>query len=151
MPRRAVTVTGRRRLLAIAAVIYWGAARGQPDADRALSGGVDATVFDSRRTRSRSPCRSCRPPIAAFAARQQLFNRNWVTAAASTSGRDGLGPTFNAQSALVSLQGPRAATDARPRSRAGERGELPLIAGICTGAPSVACEQIRSQGPAASP
>ena len=33
-----------------------------------------------------------------FAVGNSLFNRNWVTAPASTTGRDGLGPIFNAQS-----------------------------------------------------
>ncbi len=34
----------------------------------------------------------------AFAVGNNFFNDNWVTAPASTEGRDGLGPTFNAQS-----------------------------------------------------
>ena len=34
----------------------------------------------------------------AFAVGNNFFNDNWVTAPASTAGRDGLGPTFNAQS-----------------------------------------------------
>ena len=34
----------------------------------------------------------------AFAVGNSFFNRNWVRAPASTTGRDGLGPTFNAQS-----------------------------------------------------
>jgi CxxC motif-containing protein (DUF1111 family) len=33
-----------------------------------------------------------------FAVGNNFFNDNWVTAPASTAGRDGLGPTFNAQS-----------------------------------------------------
>ena len=33
-----------------------------------------------------------------FAVGNSLFNQNWVTAPASTTGRDGLGPLFNAQS-----------------------------------------------------
>ena len=33
-----------------------------------------------------------------FAVGNSLFNQNWVTAPASTTGRDGLGPIFNAQS-----------------------------------------------------
>lgn len=33
-----------------------------------------------------------------FALGNSLFNQNWVTAPASTTGRDGLGPIFNAQS-----------------------------------------------------
>jgi CxxC motif-containing protein (DUF1111 family) len=33
-----------------------------------------------------------------FAVGNSLFNQNWVTAPSSTSGRDGLGPIFNAQS-----------------------------------------------------
>ena len=50
-------------------------------------------------TRSRSRCRSCRAAERrAFAVGNSFFNRNWVTAPASTTGRDGLGPTFNAQS-----------------------------------------------------
>src|SRR6476469_4206328 len=33
-----------------------------------------------------------------FAVGNNFFNDNWVTAPASTTGRDGLGPLFNAQS-----------------------------------------------------
>src|SRR5689334_8251633 len=43
------------------------------------------------------------PPLTdsqrdAFSLGDHFFNRNWVTAPASTSGFDGLGPTFNATS-----------------------------------------------------
>lgn len=63
-----------------------------------LSGG-DTTVFDtsrdafSRVARNLAPAR--RDP---FFVGNSFFNRNWVTAPSSTTGVDGLGPTFNASS-----------------------------------------------------
>jgi len=88
-------------VLALAYVTYWGASQGDRDGDRgaALSGGVDGTVFDSTANAFALPV----PKLSsksrrAFAVGNSFFNRNWVTAPASTTGRDGLGPTFNAQS-----------------------------------------------------
>ena len=51
--------------------------------------------------RTRSDCRIDtldREERRAFAVGNNFFNDNWVTAPASTEGRDGLGPLFNAQS-----------------------------------------------------
>ncbi len=64
----------------------------------ARSGG-DATVFDT----SSSAFGLALPTLSplerrAFAVGNNFFNDNWVTAPASTDGRDGLGPVFNAQS-----------------------------------------------------
>ncbi len=64
----------------------------------ARSGG-DATVFDV----SSNAFGLAIPSLTslerrAFAVGNNFFNDNWVTAPASTDGRDGLGPLFNAQS-----------------------------------------------------
>ena len=70
-----------------------------PAANRALSGGTGATIFDTTGDAFARPA----PELSArdrraFAVGNSFFNRNWVTAPASTTARDGLGPTFNAQS-----------------------------------------------------
>ena len=63
-----------------------------------LSGG-DTTVFDATRNAFSFPVRNIleehRP---AFFVGNSFFNQNWVVAPASTAGRDGLGPLFNARS-----------------------------------------------------
>ena len=64
----------------------------------ALSGG-EGTVFDTSATAFALPLRDLSIlDRRAFAVGNNFFNDNWVTAPASTEGRDGLGPTFNAQS-----------------------------------------------------
>jgi CxxC motif-containing protein (DUF1111 family) len=69
---------------------------GDPTAAR--SGG-DATVFVAGRNAFGQPIDSLtREERRAFAVGNNFFNDNWVTAPASTEGRDGLGPLFNAQS-----------------------------------------------------
>ncbi len=65
---------------------------------RALLGG-DTTVADRERDAFGLPAANL--PAAArrdFTLGKSFFNVNWVSAPASTAGRDGLGPTFNAQS-----------------------------------------------------
>jgi CxxC motif-containing protein (DUF1111 family) len=67
-------------------------------ANRALAGG-EGTVDDASGTAFALALKTL--PAAdrrAFQVGNSFFNRNWVTAPASTTGRDGLGPTFNAQS-----------------------------------------------------
>ena len=76
-----------------------GGGDGPPARELALSGGAGATVFDETENAFAAPV----PKLTsrqrrAFAVGNSFFNRNWVTAPASTTGRDGLGPTFNAQS-----------------------------------------------------
>ncbi len=69
------------------------------DPVRALSGGVDATVSDATASAfSLAVPKLSAKQRRAFAVGNSFFNRNWVTAPASTTGRDGLGPIFNAQS-----------------------------------------------------
>ncbi len=95
---------GRAGLLAVACVTIaaaagCGGAGGEvSDADRAKSGGEgtvdDATGFAFALAMKTLPAEDRR----AFAVGNSFFNRNWVRAPASTTGRDGLGPTFNAQS-----------------------------------------------------
>lgn len=79
-------------VVAVATLILW------PHADPALSGG-DATVFDSSSDAFSLPLPGLTiEQRSAFFVGNSFFNDNWVTAPASTEGRDGLGPTFNAQS-----------------------------------------------------
>ena len=69
-----------------------------PTSDRALSGG-EGTVFDETATAFSLALRTLpAEDRRAFAVGNNFFNDNWVTAPASTTSRDGLGPTFNAQS-----------------------------------------------------
>lgn len=68
------------------------------DSNARLSGG-SSTVFDSTRDAYSQPS----PALVgarrdAFFVGNSTFNRNWVTAPASSEGIDGLGPTFNATS-----------------------------------------------------
>ena len=68
------------------------------DDDLARSGGA-ATVFDtSADAFARAAPNLTVEERRAFVVGNNFFNDNWVTAPASTEGRDGLGPTFNAQS-----------------------------------------------------
>ncbi len=86
--------------MAAAVLTTWLASRGdEPAANRALSGGAGATVFDATADAfARAVPGLSRADRRAFAVGNSFFNRNWVTAPASTTGRDGLGPIFNAQS-----------------------------------------------------
>jgi len=90
-------------LIASALVVYLTAGSGpssqETDRDLALSGGVDATVSDATGNAfSLAAPKLSSKERRAFAVGNSFFNRNWVSAPASTTGRDGLGPTFNAQS-----------------------------------------------------
>jgi CxxC motif-containing protein (DUF1111 family) len=70
-----------------------------PDPHEALAGG-DLTVFDTSRDAfaqlAPNATREHREDF--FAGNGSVFNRNWTIAPSSTSGTDGLGPTFNAKS-----------------------------------------------------
>ncbi len=97
--RRAAPGLAACLLLAASAAGCGGAGdRGAGGADRAKSGGEatvdDATGFAFALALETLPSKERR----AFAVGNSFFNRNWVRAPASTTGRDGLGPTFNAQS-----------------------------------------------------
>ena len=101
-----MTVRGSRPLLCVAACVVAAAvvttrlAGGDERAgDPALSGGAGATVFDvTADAFARSLPSLSRLERRGFAVGNRFFNPNWVTAPASTTGLDGLGPTFNAQS-----------------------------------------------------
>jgi CxxC motif-containing protein (DUF1111 family) len=70
-----------------------------PIDDTVARSGGDATVFVAGRNAFGQPIDSLtREERRAFAVGNNFFNDNWVTAPASTEGRDGLGPLFNAQS-----------------------------------------------------
>ena len=61
--------------------------------------GGDTTAFTITRNAFGLPARNLeRDQRRTFAVGNSFFRQNWVTAPASTAGRDGLGPTFNAQS-----------------------------------------------------
>jgi CxxC motif-containing protein (DUF1111 family) len=85
-------------LLGLAAVAACGDDGGAYEPGEELSGG-DTTVFDAGRDAFTLSARNLvgerRDP---FFVGNALFNRNWVTAPSSTTGIDGLGPTFNAAS-----------------------------------------------------
>jgi CxxC motif-containing protein (DUF1111 family) len=91
--------------------------------DRALSGG-EGTVDDATGNAFALALKTLpSSDRRAFAVGNSFFNRNWVTAPASTTGRDGLGPTFNAQScSSCHLHDGRGRPPAGPRDP--ERGLL---------------------------
>ncbi len=68
------------------------------DPDAALLGG-ETTVFDDTRAAFSLPARNLGSADRdVFSIGDHFFNRNWVSAPASTSANDGLGPLFNATS-----------------------------------------------------
>jgi CxxC motif-containing protein (DUF1111 family) len=86
---------------AIAVYVAAGGTQSSQPSDRALalSGGEDATIADATGNAfSLAVPKLSSKQRRAFAVGNSFFNRNWVSAPASTTGRDGLGPTFNAQS-----------------------------------------------------
>ncbi len=89
------------RLAIIAAMILGGCAGSEEpssDAQRERSGG-DGTVFvDGTGAFAQALPSLDAEERRAFSVGNNFFNDNWVTAPASTEGRDGLGPLFNAQS-----------------------------------------------------
>lgn len=69
-----------------------------PEAGEELSGG-DTTVFDVTRKAFAFSAHNLREEHrASFFVGHSFFDENWVVAPASTPGRDGLGPHFNARS-----------------------------------------------------
>ena len=99
--RRKIVASGAVALCLVGAALltYLGASAGPASADRRLSGGAAATIFDASVNAFASPLpKQSHADRRAFVVGNSFFNRNWVTAPASTSGRDGLGPTFNAMS-----------------------------------------------------
>ncbi|MEM7247451.1 MAG: di-heme oxidoredictase family protein [Acidobacteriota bacterium] len=72
---------------------------GEGPAQRALLGG-DTTVHDHSRKAFTLSARNLEDESrrSQFFVGNSLFNKNWVQAPASTAGRDGLGPLFNARS-----------------------------------------------------
>src|ERR1051326_7210123 len=75
-----------------------GSALASAEPGEELSGG-DATVFDATRNAFNFPAPNLSADHrTAFFVGNSFFNQNWVTAPASTAGRDGLGPLFNARS-----------------------------------------------------
>ena len=62
-------------------------------------GGGDTTVFESGRSAFSLSARNLHDERRdRFFVGNSMFNRGWVTAPSSTTGQDGLGPTFNANS-----------------------------------------------------
>ena len=69
-----------------------------PEPGEELSGG-QATVFDTSPNAFSLPVPGLeREQRLLFFVGNSFFNQNWVTAPASTTARDGLGPLFNARS-----------------------------------------------------
>ncbi len=68
------------------------------DGDRSLSGGAGTVLDTSPNAFALALKTLSSADRRAFAVGNSFFNRNWVQAPASAAGRDGLGPTFNAQS-----------------------------------------------------
>lgn len=69
-----------------------------PEEGEELSGG-QATIFDTTPNAFGQPVPGLeRPEELLFFVGNSFFNQNWVTAPASTTARDGLGPLFNAHS-----------------------------------------------------
>src|SRR5262245_22328202 len=82
----------------IALPVYGSALRVRTATGDALAGG-DGTVFDATRNAFSLPVRNLREDHRpSFFVGNSFFNLNWVIAPASVSGRDGLGPLFNARS-----------------------------------------------------
>src|SRR5215510_3243976 len=96
-----------RRAVAFAVAVtamsaFVGAAAAQRNRDSSIGAkrsGGQATVFDQTPNAFGIAIPSLRrEDRRAFAVGNSFFRDNWVTAPASTDGRDGLGPVFNAQS-----------------------------------------------------
>ncbi|MEJ7798801.1 MAG: di-heme oxidoredictase family protein [Solirubrobacteraceae bacterium] len=82
----------------VAVVVARAGDRTDSERDRSLSGG-SGTVEDATTNAFALALRTLSSEDRrAFAVGNSFFNRNWVGAPASATGRDGLGPTFNAQS-----------------------------------------------------
>ncbi len=100
-PRTIIGRLGPASLLALFAVTSTLAAcmpEPEPGPDEALAGG-GTTVFDEgSRAFSLSARNISDPNVSSFYVGNSFFNKNWVTAPASTTARDGLGPTYNATS-----------------------------------------------------
>jgi len=97
---RVVGIAAALAVAVVGTVVGTGAASGRPDPSigERRSGGA-ATVDDRSETAFASAIPSLdRVERRAFVVGNSFFNDNWVTAPASTEGRDGLGPIFNAQS-----------------------------------------------------
>lgn len=86
----------RRWLLAVLWVVGCGrSSSSDPESGEELLGG-ETTVFDATRDAFARPARNLTEARSAdFFTGNSSFNRNWVTAPASTSDQDGLGPLFN--------------------------------------------------------
>ena len=87
-----------RRLVVLLLLAGCGAGAGGYEVGEELSGG-ETTVFDvTREAYSRAARNLSQERRDPFFVGNAFFNRNWVAAPSSTTGVDGLGPTFNATS-----------------------------------------------------
>ena len=97
--RRAVAAARRACAARARAVAGCGAAAATTRRrSRAVGRRGDGRRRDRHGVRARAQDAARASERRAFQVGNSFFNRNWVTAPASTTGRDGLGPTFNAQS-----------------------------------------------------
>ncbi|KFA88857.1 di-heme oxidoredictase family protein [Archangium violaceum] len=87
-----------RRTISLLLLLACACGEEGPEPGEELSGGA-TTVHDTTRNAFTLAARNLQGDRRdAFFTGNALFNRNWVTAPASTTGLDGLGPTFNAPS-----------------------------------------------------
>src|SRR5689334_2788104 len=85
-------------IAAVTVAVSVSALLGHTATGEALAGG-DGTVFDATRNAFSLPARNLQDEHrSSFFVGNSFFNLNWVVAPASVSGRDGLGPLFNARS-----------------------------------------------------
>jgi len=97
MSTRVIGVAATVAMALTVSALTRSASTGSPPAE-ALSGGA-TTVFDDTRNAFSLPARNLREDHRpSFFVGNSFFNQNWVIAPASTAGRDGLGPLFNARS-----------------------------------------------------
>jgi CxxC motif-containing protein (DUF1111 family) len=88
----------RRSTLVLLALAGCAGEEAAPEPGLELSGGA-TTIFDHGSNAYAFPARNYSSDHRdLFSLGDHFFNRNWVTAPASISGNDGLGPTFNATS-----------------------------------------------------
>jgi CxxC motif-containing protein (DUF1111 family) len=91
----------RRGALVVSTLALWGCAAGSaaPSAEpvEAFPGGDTTTFFLFAGREFAQPAANLEDRSPFFTG-DSLFNQSWVTAPASTSARDGLGPTFNTRS-----------------------------------------------------
>jgi len=92
-------VIKRGWVVVVTALAFGGADDDGYEPGEEYAGDVAATTFDATRAALSRPVPALIGPRRdGFLVGSSIFNRGWVTAPSSTTGLDGLGPTFNARS-----------------------------------------------------